>query len=95
MEAYISRKHNLQHAYAPKFAIFHENNGQKWLFFGQKLIFLASDKQLKTPYPYFEGAGCSQAGFRGTQITKTQFTACVSTKICHFSWKKRQKMAAF
>ena len=32
---------------------------------------------------------------RGTQITKTQFTACVCTKICHFSWKKRQKMAAF
>ena len=34
-----SRKHNLQHAYAPKFTIFHEKNGQKWLFFGQKLSF--------------------------------------------------------
>ena len=37
VEAYISRKHNLQHAYAPKFAIFHEKNGQKWLFFGPKI----------------------------------------------------------
>ena len=47
-----SRKHNLQHVYAPKFAFFHEKNGRKWLFFGQRLIFfLAPDKQLKTPPP--------------------------------------------
>ena len=25
-----------------------EKNGQKWPFFGQKMIFLASDKRLKT-----------------------------------------------
>ena len=34
-----SRKHNLQHLYAPKFAIFHEKNGQQWPFFGQKFGF--------------------------------------------------------
>ena len=28
-----SRKHNLQHLYAPKFAIFHEKNGQQCPFF--------------------------------------------------------------
>ena len=37
-----SRKHNLQHPYAPKFAIFHEKNGQQWPFFGQKVGFLGS-----------------------------------------------------
>ena len=37
-----SRKHNLQHPYAPKLAIFHEKNGQQWPFFGQKLGFLGS-----------------------------------------------------
>ena len=64
--------------------IFHEKtakNGRFW----SKIEFLASDKHFKTPPPYFEGAGCERAGFRQTQITKTQFTACVCTKICHFS----------
>ena len=51
LEAYRSRKHSLQHAYAPKFAIFHGENGQKYPFFGQKMSFSASDKQLKTPPP--------------------------------------------
>ena len=32
-----------------KFAIFHGKNGQKCPFFGQKMSFSASDKQLKTP----------------------------------------------
>ena len=41
VEAYIAQNHNLQHAYAPKFAFFHEKNGQKWLFFGQKLSFFS------------------------------------------------------
>ena len=51
LEAYRSRKHSLQHAYAPKFAIFHQKKGQKCPFFGQKMSFSASDKQLKTPPP--------------------------------------------
>ena len=38
-----------------------------------------------TPIPHFEGAGYEKAGCRGTYITKTQFTACVCTKMCHFS----------
>ena len=37
------------------------------------------------PLPYFEGAGCEKADCRDTQITQTQFTASVRTKICHFS----------
>ena len=47
-----SRKHNLQHPYAPKFAVFHEKNGHKWPFSRHILIiFLASYKQLKDPPP--------------------------------------------
>ena len=34
-----SRKHNLQHPYAPKFAVFHEKKGHKWPFSGHILIF--------------------------------------------------------
>ena len=45
-----SRKHNLQHPYAPKYAIFHENR-PKMAFFCQILIFLALYKQLKDPPP--------------------------------------------
>ena len=52
VEAYRSRKHNLQHPYAPKFAIFHETMAKNGRFFGQKLSFLASDKQLKTPFRF-------------------------------------------
>ena len=37
-----SRKHNLQHPYAPKFAIFHEETANNPPFFGQKLRFLGS-----------------------------------------------------
>ena len=51
VEAYRSRKHNLQHVYTPKFPIFHEKNGQKWQCFGLKLSFSASEKQLKTSPP--------------------------------------------
>ena len=38
--------------------------------------------------PYFEGAGCKKTGWRDTQITQTQFTASVRTKICHVSLKR-------
>ena len=34
-----SRRHNLQHPYATKFAVFHEKNGHKWPFSGHMLIF--------------------------------------------------------
>ena len=30
-------------------SFFTNKNGQEWLLFGQKLSYLASDKQLKTP----------------------------------------------
>ena len=46
-----SRKDNLQPPYLSTFAIFHENTAKNGLFFGQKLSFLASDKQLKDPFP--------------------------------------------
>ena len=51
--AHRSQKRNLQHAYAPKFAIFHGKNGKKWPLFGENLCFLASAKQLKTSPPLF------------------------------------------
>ena len=79
-----SRKHNLQHEYAPTFVIFHEKKGQEWLFFGQRLSFSAPDKHLKTPPPHSEGDGCEKAGCKGTQTTKTQFAASVCTKTSHF-----------
>ena len=81
-----SRKHNLQHAYAPTFVIFHEKkNGQEWPFFGQRFSFSAPDTHSQTPPPPFEGAGCEKAGCKGTQTTKTQFAASVCTKTTHFS----------
>ena len=63
-------------------------------FFSQNLSFLASEKQLKPPppilrvldakenmlYGHTERTGCESIGDRGTQITKTQFAACVYTK---------------
>ena len=51
--AHRSQERNLQHTYAPKFAIFHGKNGKKWALFGEKLCFLASAKQLKTSPPLF------------------------------------------
>ena len=73
-----SRKHNLQHTFVMK-------KRPRMAAFGQKLSFSASDKHLKTPPPYFEDSGCKRAGSRQTQITKTQFGACICTNICHFS----------
>ena len=50
-----SRKHNLQHPYAPKFAAFHEKKRpqmpQMALFWSHIDFFLASYKQLKDPPP--------------------------------------------
>ena len=45
-----SRKHNLQHPYAPKYAIFHENR-PKMAVFLSNIDFLALYKQLKDPPP--------------------------------------------
>ena len=45
-----SRKHNLQHPYAPKYAIFHENR-PKMAVFWSNIDFLALYKQLKDPPP--------------------------------------------
>ena len=81
-----SRKHNLQHPYAPKFATFHGKNGQKWPFFGQNLSLLASDKQLKTN-PYFKGAGCEKESCSHTQITKTQLQHAYAPKFAIFHEK--------
>ena len=87
-----SRKHNLQHPYAPKYAIFHENR-PKMAVFVSNIDFLALYKQLKDPPPHFEGAGCKKASCGHTKITTTHFVASVGTTICHFSWKKRLKLA--
>ena len=56
-------------------------NGRLW----SKIEFFGLRQAFEDPPPYFEGAGCEKAGFRQTEITKTQFTACVCTNICHFS----------
>ena len=83
---------HLYEPYAPKYAIFHENR-PKMAVFLSNIDFLALYKQLKDPPPYFEGAGCKKASCGHTKITKTHFVAYVCTTICHFSWKKRLKMA--
>ena len=78
LETDRSPKHNLQHTFFMK-------KRPTMAVFGRKLSSSASDKHLKTPPPYFEGAGCERAGSRQTQITKKQFTACGCTNIFHFS----------
>ena len=45
-----SRKHNLQHPYAPKYAIFHENR-PKMAVFLSNTDFLALYKQFQDPPP--------------------------------------------
>ena len=90
-----SRKHNLQHPYAPKYAIFHENR-PKMAVFLSNIDFLALYKQLKDPpCPQFEGAGCKKTSCGHTKITTTHFVASVCTTICHFSWKKTAKNGHF
>ena len=43
-----SQKHNIQHPYAPKFAMFHAKTAKHGPFLVKILICFASDKQLKT-----------------------------------------------
>ena len=86
-----SRKHNLKHPYAPKFAVFHEKNGQKWPSSGHILIFFGFVQAVERFPPYFEGAGCKRASCMHARTTKAQSTASVCTKICYFSWKNCQK----
>ena len=50
---HISRKHNLQHPYAPKFAVFHEKNGHKWPFSGHILIFFGFVQAVEGSPPKF------------------------------------------
>ena len=45
-----SRKHNLQHPYAPKYAIFHQKKAKMAVFLSN-IDFLALYKQLKDPPP--------------------------------------------
>ena len=72
-----SRKHNLQHPYAPRSAIFYEKTASNGRFLVKSWDFLA--------LPYFEGAGCKKADCRDTQITQTHIPASMRTKICQFS----------
>ena len=48
-----SRKHNLQHPYAPKFAVFHEKNGHKWPFSGHISIFFGFVQAVEGSPPQF------------------------------------------
>ena len=86
-----SRKHNLQHPYAPKFAVFHEKNGHKWPFSGHISIFFGFVQAVEGSPPNFEDAGSKKASCMHTRTTKAQSTASVCTKICYFSWKNCQK----
>ena len=80
-----SRRHNLQHAYAPTFVIFHEKKRPRMAAFWSKIEFCGARQAFEDPPPHFEGAGCEKAGCKGTRTTKTQFAASVCTKTSHFS----------
>ena len=75
--------------------LFSWKNCQKWPFLGQKLSILASDRQLQSPPPHFEGAGCKKACCVDTPISQTQFTAFLCPKICHFSTKSAKNSHFF
>ena len=79
-----SRKHNLQHAYAPTFVIFHEKKRPRMAVFWSKIEFFGARQAFEDPPPHFEGTGCKNAGCKGTQTTETQFAASVCTKTSHF-----------
>ena len=50
-----SRKHKLQHPYAPKFAVFHEKTAKNGLFFAHKLSSFGVRQAVKAPHPPFRG----------------------------------------
>ena len=86
-----SRKHNLQHVYAPTFVIFHEKKRPRMAFFRQRLSSLAPDKHSKTPPPILRVLDAKKQVVRAHRRRKTQFAACVCTKTSHFSSKIGQK----
>ena len=67
---------------------FFMKNRQKLSVFWSKIEFFDFRQAVEDPPPYLGGAGCEQAGGRGKWITRTEFAACVCTKVCHFSSKK-------
>ena len=86
-----SRKHNLQHPYAPKFAVFHEKKRPQMALFWSHIDFFGFVQAVEGSPPYFEDAGCKIASCMHARTTKAQSTASVCTKICYFSWKNCQK----
>ena len=87
-----SRKHNLQHPYAPKFPVFHEKNGHKWPFSGHILTFFGFVQAVEgSPPPILSVLHAKKASCMHARTTKAQSTASVCTKICYFSWKNCQK----
>ena len=55
---------------------FFKKKWPKFAVFWSEIKFFALDKQLTTPPPFFEGAGCERACCMDTKITQTQFIAC-------------------
>ena len=64
---------------------FFMKNRPKMAFFWSNTEIFGFRQAVVDPPPYCEGARSKQVRDRGTQVTKTPFTACVCTKICHFS----------
>ena len=87
-----SRKHNLQHPYAPKFAVFHEKKRpQMALFWSHIDFFWLCTSSGRIPPPILRVLDAKKASCMHARTTKAQSTACVCTKICYFSWKNCQK----
>ena len=88
-----SRKHNLQHPYAPKCAVFTKRNGHKWPFSGHILIFLASYKQLKDPPPLFGGCWMQKGKlYARRDYESTIYSICMHQNLLIFM-EKLPKMA--
>ena len=80
------QKHNLQHLYAPKFAIFHGKTAKNAHLLVKNGVFWPQTGSCRAPPPNFEGAGCKEKYCVDTQIAQTQFTAFLcQKKMCHFS----------
>ena len=67
----------------------------KMAVFWSKMEFFSFRQAVETPPTILRVLEAKKQDVEAHRSQKTQFTACVCTKMCHFSLKKRPKMAVF
>ena len=88
-----SSKHNLQHPYAPKFAVFHEEKATNGPFLVTYWFFLASYKQLKDPPPpILRVLDAKSKLYAHTDYKSTIYSICMHQNLLFFM-EKLPKMA--